>query len=101
MDQGPTTSFVTASDYRLHVRQIEGDGAPADPRPLPWPDDVLEQEAEIVLPALLKALGIDRPVLIGHSDGGTIALLCAAAFAERVSAVITLAAHVFLDSGGR
>jgi pimeloyl-ACP methyl ester carboxylesterase len=137
MDQGPTTSFVTASGYRLHLRQIEGDGTPAlvflheglgtigawgdipdalchatgcagviyerpgygasDPRPLPWPADVLEQEAEIVLPALLDALNIHRPVLIGHSDGGTIALLYAAAFPERVYAVITLAAHVVLD----
>ena len=71
--------------------------APPTPRPLPWPDDVLEQEAEIVLPALLDVLKIDRPVLIGHSDGGTIALLYAASFPERVSAVITLAAHVVLD----
>ena len=36
-------------------------------------------------------------MLIGHSDGGTIALLYAAAFPERVRAVITLAAHVMLD----
>lgn len=69
----------------------------SDPRPLPWPADVLEQEAQIVLPALLEALSIDRPVLIGHSDGGTIALLYAAAFPERVCALITLAAHVVLD----
>jgi pimeloyl-ACP methyl ester carboxylesterase len=69
----------------------------SDPRPLPWPGDVLEQEAEIVLPALLHALGIDRPVLIGHSDGGTTALLCAAAFPQRVCGVVTLAAHVVLD----
>jgi pimeloyl-ACP methyl ester carboxylesterase len=137
MDQDPTTSFIPASGYRLHLRQIEGERTPtlvflheglgtigvwgdvpdalcratdcpgviyerpgygtSDPRPLPWPADVLEQEAEIVLPALLEALAIDRPVLIGHSDGGTIVLLYAAAFPERVSAVITLAAHVFLD----
>jgi len=78
------------------VYERPGYGA-SDPRPLPWPDDVLEQEAEMVLPALLDALRIDRPVLIGHSDGGTIALLYAAAFPERVCAVITLAAHVVLD----
>jgi len=45
----------------------------SDPRQLPWPNDVFKDEAEIVLPALLRALSIDRPVLIGHSDGGTIA----------------------------
>ena len=78
------------------IYERPGYGA-SEPRPLPWPADVLEQEAEIVLPALLDALRIDRPVLIGHSDGGTIALLCAAAFPERVGAVVTLAAHVVLD----
>jgi pimeloyl-ACP methyl ester carboxylesterase len=69
----------------------------SDPRSLPWPKDVFEQEAKIVLPALLETLRIDRPVLIGHSDGGTIALLHAAAFPARVRGVMTLAAHVVLD----
>jgi pimeloyl-ACP methyl ester carboxylesterase len=78
------------------IYERPGYGA-SDPRPLPWPDDVLEQEAEIVLPALLDALGIERPVLIGHSDGGTIALLFAAAFPDRACALITEGAHVFLD----
>jgi pimeloyl-ACP methyl ester carboxylesterase len=78
------------------IYERPGYGA-SDRRPLPWPDDVLEQEAEIVLPALIDSLSIDRPVLIGHSDGGTIALLYAAAFPARVSGVVTLAAHVVLD----
>jgi pimeloyl-ACP methyl ester carboxylesterase len=78
------------------IYERPGYGA-SDPRPLPWPEDVLEQEAESVLPALLDALSIDRPVLIGHSDGGTIALLFAAAFPARICAVVTLAAHVVLD----
>ena len=78
------------------IYERPGYGA-SDPRPLPWPDDVLEQEAEIVLPALLDALGIERPVLVGHSDGATIALLFAAAFPDRVRAVISEAAHVVLD----
>jgi pimeloyl-ACP methyl ester carboxylesterase len=69
----------------------------SDPRALPWPRDVFEQEAKTVLPALLEALSIDRPVLIGHSDGGTIALLYAAVFPERLRGLITLAAHVVLD----
>jgi pimeloyl-ACP methyl ester carboxylesterase len=78
------------------IYERPGYGA-SDPRPLPWPDDVLEQEAEIVLPALLDALGVQRPVLIGHSDGATIALLFAAAFPDRVRAVIAEAAHVVMD----
>src|SRR5262245_15176414 len=78
------------------IYERPGYGA-SDPRPMPWPNDVFKEEAEIVLPAMLNALSIDRPVLIGHSDGGTIALLHAAAFPKRVGAVITLAAHVVLD----
>lgn len=38
-----------------------------------------------------------RTVLIGSSDGGTISLLFAAAYPEKVKAVITLAAHVFVE----
>src|SRR5262245_17233976 len=52
------------------IYERPGYGA-SDPRPLPWPNDVFKEEAELVLPALLNALDIDRPVLIGHSDGGT------------------------------
>jgi len=37
--------------------------------------DYMHHEALQVLPALLRQRGIERPVLLGHSDGGTIALL--------------------------
>jgi pimeloyl-ACP methyl ester carboxylesterase len=50
------------------------------------------------LPALLAALDEHRPlVLIGHSDGGTIALLFAARFPDRVVGIVTEAAHVFVE----
>ncbi|MCL1824564.1 MAG: alpha/beta hydrolase [Betaproteobacteria bacterium] len=50
------------------------------PRPLeePFPADYLERETLENLPDVLGAVGIERPWLIGHSDGGTIALLAAA-----------------------
>ena len=35
--------------------------------------DYMHREALEVLPALLAALGLARPVLLGHSDGGSIA----------------------------
>lgn len=51
----------------------------------------------VALRDLLDAEGIERAVLFGHSDGGTIALLAAALMPERVDAIITLAAHVFVE----
>lgn len=69
----------------------------SDPVDLPRPDDFLEVEAQWALPELLGACGIARPVLVGHSDGGTIALHFAAFFPGRPAACVTLAAHVMLE----
>ena len=49
------------------------------------------------LAALLDACGIREPILIGHSDGGTLALLYAARFPKRPRAVIAEASHVFVE----
>jgi len=49
------------------------------------------------LPEVLAGCGITRPVLVGHSDGGTIALLYAALHPEAPRAVIVEAAHVFVE----
>lgn len=53
----------------------------------------MEIEADLVLPRLLGALGVEDCVLVGHSDGGTIALNYAASDPEALRAVVTLAAH--------
>ncbi len=55
----------------------------------------MHREALEVLPALLQALGIERPVLLGHSDGGTIALLHASRFDVR--GCIVMAPHVMVE----
>jgi pimeloyl-ACP methyl ester carboxylesterase len=70
----------------------------SEPLVLPRPQNFLDIEAETTLPALLEATGIGRPILIGHSDGGTIALLFAAAFPDRPLACVTEAAHVVLEA---
>ncbi len=47
------------------------------------------------LPAFLNAIQEDRKiVLVGHSDGGTIALLFASEYPDRIAGVVTMAAHV-------
>lgn len=58
--------------------------------------DYMHHEAAQVLPALLDALGVHRPVLVGHSDGATIALLHAAQ--HPVTATVVMAPHVFVEA---
>ncbi len=57
--------------------------------------DYMHREAWTVLPRLLQALAIERPVLLGHSDGGSIALLHASRYP--VSACIVMAPHVIVE----
>jgi pimeloyl-ACP methyl ester carboxylesterase len=57
--------------------------------------DYMHREAIEVLPALLEQLGIAKPVLVGHSDGATIALLHAGHFS--VHSCIVMAPHVIVE----
>jgi pimeloyl-ACP methyl ester carboxylesterase len=60
--------------------------------------DFMHHEGIVVLPALLKQLEIRRPILLGHSDGGSISLLYAAAApVESPRALILEAPHVFVE----
>jgi pimeloyl-ACP methyl ester carboxylesterase len=61
----------------------------------PVGDHYMHREALEALPELLAARGLERPVLIGHSDGGSIALIHAGGTERPVAGVVTLAAHVF------
>ena len=66
-----------------------------------WTPDFMHRQAHGLLPQLLQALGIDTqatpPWLFGHSDGGSIALLHAARFADRVAGVVVLAPHIRVE----
>ena len=57
----------------------------------------LDREAIDVLPAVLEQLGITRPILYGHSDGATIALIYAAGAGEPVEGLIVEAPHSFVE----
>jgi pimeloyl-ACP methyl ester carboxylesterase len=59
--------------------------------------EYMHHEGEVVLPALLAQLGIERPILFGHSDGASIALICAGAHPEAVRALVLEAPHVFVE----
>jgi pimeloyl-ACP methyl ester carboxylesterase len=57
----------------------------------------MHHEGEMVLPALLRELGAERPVLFGHSDGASIALIAAGAHPALARALILEAPHVFVE----
>jgi len=67
----------------------------SSPTPGKLPPDYLHREAWEVLPALLEHLGVQQPVLLGHSDGASIALLHASRFP--VAACVVLAPHVMVE----
>lgn len=56
----------------------------------------LEKEAD-VLHHLLQATGIQKAILFGHSDGGSIALIAAAKYPEQIIGILTEGAHIFVE----
>ena len=71
----------------------------SDPVNSPRSIDFMHQEALAVLPDVLGALQIRQAVLIGHSDGGSIALIYSGSKAAKVSirALVLEAPHVFVE----
>ena len=72
----------------------------SDPVPLPRPVRFMHDEAT-VLPKVLKAAGIRESILVGHSDGASIALIHAGRDQpEGLQGLILEAPHVFTEPGG-
>jgi len=67
----------------------------SQPPPQPRTPAFFHSEALEVLPAVLEALGAPEPVLVGHSDGASIALIHAGR--HPVAALVLLAPHVFVE----
>ena len=67
----------------------------SEPPPEPRTPAFFEEEALHVLPVLLERFGERRPILIGHSDGASIALIHAAH--HEVSSLVLLAPHVVIE----
>ena len=61
------------------------------------PVEFMHHEGEVVLPELLVKLSIAKPILLGHSDGGSIALIYAGKYPDRPRALILEAPHVFVE----
>lgn len=85
---------ATGSAVLTYSRAGYGGSGPAK---LPRDPDYLHVEGQRVLPELLERLGLEQPILFGHSDGGSIALIYAGSYPQSVRALILEAPHVFVE----
>jgi len=70
----------------------------SDARRLPWPLSYMHDEARDVLPRVLDAAGINQAIVIGHSDGGSIAAIHAGEAPDaRLCGLVLIAAHFFVE----
>lgn len=70
----------------------------SDPVPLPRPLDYMWSEAMDILPRVLDAAEIRRAILVGHSDGATIAAIHGGSGADRrVRGIVLIAPHFFVE----
>jgi len=86
---------LVQADLRVIVYDRWGYGR-SDPRPGLDAPEFGEDRRDLV--ALLEAEGINRTMLVGHSDGGTIALYFAADHPEWTLKLVTVAAHVYVEA---
>lgn len=85
---------TTGCDALVWSRAGYGQSSPPD---RPFAVRYMHDEALSVLPALLDRLAIARPLLIGHSDGASIALIHAGGSGRAVAGLVLLAPHVFVE----
>ena len=66
-----------------------------------WGVDFMHRQARDLLPALLEGLGVDvasdPPWLLGHSDGGSIALLYASFFPRALAGLVVMSPHILVE----
>ena len=73
----------------------------SDPKPLPWPLNYMSREAADTLAPVLNALAAPAVVLVGHSDGATIAAIHAGSVEDRrLWGVVLMAPHFFTEPEG-
>lgn len=94
--KGFPAAVVAATGCRALVYSRYGYGK-SDKLAAPRGVDYMHREALEVLPEILDKLAIRNPVLIGHSDGASIALVHAGARKWPVRGVVAMAPHVFVE----
>lgn len=88
--------LAAATGCRVIVWSRAGYGG-SEPYAQPRTPHYMHHEGEVMLPALIDALAIERPLLVGHSDGGSIALIFAGACPEVPRGVAVMAPHEFVE----
>ena len=92
--------LAAATGAGVFVYSRQGYG-PSSPAQLPRPVSFMHDEAREVLPRVLDAIGFRRGLLIGHSDGGSIAAIYAGSVQDhRVLGLVLIAAHFFVEDTG-
>ena len=89
-------ALASATGCAVFAYSRAGHGA-SDPPATPHTVRFMHDEAIDRLPEILDGEGIHRAALLGHSDGGSIALIFAATYPQRVSSLILEAPHVFVE----
>ena len=87
-------AHAAGRDVLVYSRAGYGRSSPAA---LPYGVRYMHDEALAVLPRLLDACGVERPILFGHSDGASIALIHAGAQPRPVTGLVLMAPHVFVE----
>jgi pimeloyl-ACP methyl ester carboxylesterase len=73
----------------------------SDPVPLPRPLSYMHDEAREALPAVLAQAAIRKAILVGHSDGASIATIYAGSVQDfRVRGLVLIAPHFFVEDVG-
>ncbi|WP_407552369.1 alpha/beta hydrolase [Streptomyces sp. Pv4-95] len=90
--------LAAATGRRALVYSRHGNGG-SGPDPLPRTPRYMHEHAHHVLPALLDDLGLHRPVLVGHSDGASMALLYASV--RPAAAVVAMGPHMYFEEQNR
>ena len=103
-------SVTTWGDFPQKVAERTGAGVfvysragygKSSPAKLPRPVSFMHEEARAVLPRLLDAINFRRGILVGHSDGASIAAIYAGSIQDhRVRGLVLIAPHFFTEDVG-
>jgi len=92
------SQVAKATGLRVIVYSRRGYGKSDPVTDLPQPVDYMHREAQDVLPEVLRALDVRRPILLGHSDGASVALIYAGSGLDpQPESVIVMAPHVNIE----